>query len=113
MKNLVLCLMMVFMVACGSEQVCDCLEQEEFDFFAEYYSVCSEACQLAVSLIHNCGHDGVSVLRCNNNFWDHGYSNDDCRNILYCYERIQLLPHCQWADNFTEDVPSYASSCPY
>jgi len=115
MKNLILCfvVLMTVLVACGSENVCDCPEDEKLDFFTEYYSVCSNACQLAVSVIDDCGYGNVTVWKCTNDFWNKGMSNEDCQNTLNCYQTIRNLNRCEWAETILDVVPMYVQSCPY
>jgi hypothetical protein len=116
MKNLILCLMMVFVVACGSEQVCDCPEIEsetKFDFFSEHYSVCLATCQLAVSLVESCGVEGFTVESCTEQYWDGGLTNNNCVVALSCFQAIRDTNNCDWTSNIEDNLPTFKSGCPY
>jgi len=121
MKNLILCFVVLvvgLLGACGTENVCDCLEStcdcpedEKLDFFVEYYSTCLTACQLAVQVLHDCDVVDVTISGCVNQFWNNGMTNNNCVSTLSCYQVARDLDNCDWTQTLVDTVPAFKSGC--
>jgi len=91
-------LVLIFLVAgCGSADTeCDC---PEYDFFAEQYAPCIEACEAGIEWLDACGvNHSETVDSCVQAIWAMGWTARTCAENTKCVQGAITRENCpDWA----------------